>query len=76
MAQGEDCDGAADRVWRVSWSTMKRSGSTTAATAEKRGGSTTCNASNASRYSPSGCATRDGLDRDTLERIEQLPGDE
>jgi hypothetical protein len=54
---------------------MKRSGSTTAATAEKPALDDKQRVERLARLAER-LRSPDGLDRDTLERLEQLPGDE
>jgi hypothetical protein len=54
---------------------MKRSGSTTAATAEKPELDDKQRVERLARLAER-LRSPDGLDRDTLERLEQLPGDE
>lgn len=68
-------DGGADRVSRGTLKRMNRSGSTTAATAEKP---VLDDKQRVARLALLAERLRspDGLDRDALRRIEQLPGDE
>jgi hypothetical protein len=62
-------------VARYAEGAMKRSGSTTAATAEKPALDDKQRVERLALLAER-LRSPDGLDRDTLERIEQLPGDE